>query len=1347
MTNSIIHPQQLHSANHHSPIITQLDYPNVTPPPPPNTTTSHPCHDLARSLVDPDHHYLVSLLSKTKYKRIILDNYNKIAAPEHWKQVFIKVDKVSKNNRLQPQQRMDKIVKIIYKSMYQLLSTIIPKVPKRGRKKEITGLIKSLSNQQRIFEKLVKMSNNPRKYLSSHLNTNKFNNLAIKFHNIITHNYQRLCHDHTCHIISTRTKLSQQLFQQKKFKEAENVTRALNNLINNAQDETITTFNHICDENHIMATTEQQTIDNFHAHAVAFQHNQLQQFQERQNDPQYHHYKSHFSRSAFSSTITPNNKPPIDHSMLMDDFTQDELLKAIDSMRLFKSDGSTPFPQELLKCVSMRHRELKRTTRHKTNNDTDYFDPLLTIFTTLMNMINQYKIQPTIFNYIYITFIPKTANNTHLFSNYRPISIINNIMKLHNKMITHRLISYLTKQSLIAWEQIGFLPKQNRFHHMLSLAHIYTAEITHEQLDDITTTHTSTIPTDPNLPPTTIDTTSQIERHIALLDFSKAFDTIHIDTLFDILEDEFNIPSNSAFAQLLRSIFNNTKYYVKGPTTVSPLINHIIGTMQGLPISPILFLCYINSLFLTLRDFDDGFPWTFNNTNKTLIKLNSLGFADDSTLISITRFALRRKMIEAFKWCYFRNMAINPTKCVIQSIYSDDISDLTFDHPFQPNTPITIKYQPKTSYLGAKFSAPLYISTMIKDAIKPFKTRYHNNDQLLRHHLVPIATKRQIIQNFISTTLNNAPMYALLFGFEQWDEMIGRIKELIDQRVIHAWSSLTERQDFSTSLQVKYDALNIPIPSSLILTSFFNIIHAVFIDVKKPHHHESPFATYIQSISNQTHNQHLFNQPATTDGSKPHCRLSSVIDDFYNNFRCNYIQDPDIIRVNNLQYQLQQLKHHENIAIPGNDVRSVYVTVNPRAVGKESYERKLKGKTYQFPISNPSQDLHKFNPCSYKEITNDGTVNYNYSPTFDFTSQLPSWFTAIIKSYNNTDALSYQLLPHDQNPTTTPFPINNRSLKPNLFKPTTTTGVISNVLYNQHIVNNYMKGTIGQPIARSLVEQFVFNYCALDKFIAQITSRLQLDPTITFNITQLRTTTFYTKTELLNRGHNHSKSMLPYTVPTTQLDQTSYSARHDILHYYPTNPNDDDQRDERYTFCQFNTCPHYRSTQHYLLQCQDSAITSARKTTFEQLQHLIRTDINYNSLIISDITTHNDNLIQQQTKLQQLINATRTTLSLDSFIGDIPKWINSIARSPINVYQVIIDIQSLFGFDYNLTILHNRSIPEWSSPRSILSSTYGWRDPLGLIRYTNEHYSPYAESRKGYATPQNPLYLIRHPTV
>ena len=1318
----LISPQQIHQRCNHHPLITNVK-PATTPlpSPPPTNTQQHPCHDTIKSMISPQHHYLINLLKQQKIKRLCLQKYQTIASPQYWKQVLQHIIDI-KSQQLQPQQKLDQIVSTLYEKMYNLLSTIIPE-PSINRKKKPTAhdIMRTISIRERTYGKLVKMSNNSNIHLSSFLSTSAYHNFIRNSHNIMLHNYTKMSNDYLTHIIQVKTNLSNHLSQQSKAHEAERVIQQLNNIINNIENDPPPIFHHINDNNGILSTTEQQTIDNFQQQQQQFHNDQLQQAQQRRNDQQYRPYTEHASQSVPNS-----NRPPIHYDMLTKDFTEGEILQSIRSLKLFKSNGAVPFPQELLKCIPKRHDELKRTSKQPKHNDTDYSDPLLTIITIIMTMINQYEIQPTIFNSIFITFIHKPGNPTHLFSSYRPISIINNLMKLHNKLLCSRFLDYLLKQALIAWEQIGFLPKQSRHHHTITIAHIYTAFITNQQHHDLTTID----PYDPNNI-TVPDPNDNIARYILMLDFSKAFDTIDLDTLYDVLENEFNIPKTSKFTKLLQFIFANTKYYVKGPTTMSQMIHHHIGSMQGLPISPILFLCYINSLFITMRKFNDGFPWTLEKQTRILTRLNSLGFADDTNLISTNKQLLQQKATEALKWCYFRNMTVNPNKCAFQSMFDpDNDKNLIINHPFEQGKTITFPFQDQpTKYLGPMFSPQLDLHQMIKHDIKMYRNSHHNT-QFLQHKAVPISIKRQRIYNIISHALRHCPIYALaLSNTTTWQLITKEVNDLINIYVNAAWLQITERADFSTSQQVKYDALNIPKPHHIIVTSFTHIIDQI---MNQSSLHQSPLTIYIKSINNPTKFLHIFQQqipPPKPSLTKPYppkpapekyCIISQTISYFIENLKCPTLSNPDLAVHNNLQYQLSQWSTKSTL--------SHMTTIKHQS--KYTYFRD------NFPSTNPQQPLHLYNPCGYHKIAQN-----IYTPIIDYAEQLPPWYLTIHNNYlNQEDYLPFKLMQHDINITTTPHSINNRNITSTKLS---ATGPIRNVMYNQDIITTSLNKNkiLRVPMALSLNEQIVFNYCQSDKDISHLLKRHSHLSQHLYYLLQLRTRTFYTLTETSNRSNTRTSTTLPFRLPTTnspipqwpkpntpqaQLVTTRQLTkfnppRYNIMHYFP-------KLLQIFTKCQF--CDTNRSIQHYILECNSNTICAARRAAFDTIQLRIKNDPSFKYLQpITDLPKFITTFKEKRNKYNKLMEELkRTTITNSPTL--LSSWLNDllISTNPNRLYNVIIDIQQLYGFDLNQYLLHNKTIPTWQSPEQIFQgSIYEKKQILSLF--------------EGLFARRNPIYL------
>ena len=119
-----------------------------------------------------------------------------------------------------------------------------------------------------------------------------------------------------------------------------------------------------------------------------------------------------------------------------------------------------------------------------------------------------------------------------------------------------------------------------------------------------------------------------------------------------------------------------------------------------------------------------------------------------------------------------------------------------------------------------------------------------------------------------------------------------------------------------------------------------------------------------------------------------------------------------------------------------------------------------------FPIMKPQVESAIYKPRGYEII---GQRRKMYLPLMDMSSLLPNYFINITNNYHfykpHRPSL---LLPHDQRPITTPFPLNNANIS---FEPeSAASGIIKYVYYNQHIIDNHKKDTYIEPFAKSRIE-------------------------------------------------------------------------------------------------------------------------------------------------------------------------------------------------------------------------------------------------------------------------------------
>ena len=182
--------------------------------------------------------------------------------------------------------------------------------------------------------------------------------------------------------------------------------------------------------------------------------------------------------------------------------------------------------------------------------------------------------------------------------------------------------------------------------------------------------------------------------YVCLLDLTKAFDSVKLSKLFNILNEK--LPT--IFVRLILYIYINQQCYVKWGQLKSPSFQVSNGVRQGAVASPIFFNLYMDNLFSRMKEAKLG-------CKIDQYDYSILGYADDISLLCATRQGLQSMVDIVRDYCdeYGIKISINidpkrsKTKCLV------------FNSKFNPVNiklyGISIPYVDQWNHLGTTLQA------------------------------------------------------------------------------------------------------------------------------------------------------------------------------------------------------------------------------------------------------------------------------------------------------------------------------------------------------------------------------------------------------------------------------------------------------------------------------------------------------------------------------------------------------------------------------------------------------------------------------------------------------------------
>ncbi|RUS79972.1 hypothetical protein EGW08_012273 [Elysia chlorotica] len=234
----------------------------------------------------------------------------------------------------------------------------------------------------------------------------------------------------------------------------------------------------------------------------------------------------------------------------------------------------------------------------------------------------------------------------------------------------------------------------------------------------------------------------QRQLYINFVDFEKAFDSIHRDSLWRILR-AYGIPEKIVL--IIKSFYSNFRCRVGNSSTSFEVKT---GVRQGCVMSALLFNITIDWVMRrTTEDKSRGIRWNLFST------LEDLDFADDLALLSHTHNHMQEKTARLSNFAKQVGLKINKKKTEVMMLNISNQSPIEVNGE---NLPTTEEF----TYLGSKVSHDGGAGTDIQSLLSKARNSFRMLNNVWRSSQYKVKTKLRLYQSCVLSTL--------LYGSECW---------------------------------------------------------------------------------------------------------------------------------------------------------------------------------------------------------------------------------------------------------------------------------------------------------------------------------------------------------------------------------------------------------------------------------------------------------------------------------------------------------------------------------------------------------------------------------------------------
>jgi hypothetical protein len=472
------------------------------------------------------------------------------------------------------------------------------------------------------------------------------------------------------------------------------------------------------------------------------------------------------------STYLSMSKIKHNGSMLLSPITEFEILKLINGLDSNKSPGHDGLGSFLIKKVAQT-----------------ILKPLEIIFNESIST----GIVPGSFKVAKVIPLYK-KDDSELFSNYRPVSVLPILSKVLERLVFNRCMSYLDHHNILYKRQYGFRKNHSTYMAVIDLVNKITDAVNNDNF------------------------TAGV-----FLDLSKAFDTIDHSILLDKL---YHYGFRGLSYQWFEDYLTNRKQFVYYNGVSSEKKNIICGVPQGSILGPLLFILYVNDIHLVANSID------------------VISFADDTNLFyshdqfDVIENVLNNELSNVNQWFQVNKLSVNVQKTnymllgTVKNTKSEYHLQLYLDSGINSERKTALEKVSSTKFLGLQIDQNITWKEHIDNIVKTCSRNVGVINKI--KNFLPSEALYTLYCSLILPYLN----YGILAWGCACSSYINRIFK-IQKRALRIISRSDHRSS-THPLLIRYNALSVKDMYTLELATFMYkhencILPSVFDDLFTKH--------------------------------------------------------------------------------------------------------------------------------------------------------------------------------------------------------------------------------------------------------------------------------------------------------------------------------------------------------------------------------------------------------------------------------------------------------------------------------------------------------------------------------